>query len=183
MRRALAVLVAVLLGLTALVGCARTVDGEPVPVGAAGQSGSSDIDTDQFDKLLLECDVLPDAMIADVVAGGGFAERSFSGAICRWLVSGATDVVSVTFNWFEWGNVNLEKETAKKLGFQTENIKVASQSAFTQRSPDRPGVCGVTARAPSRGIFTWFVEPRSAPAGDPCEAPIKLMELLLQGGQ
>ncbi|OCW86286.1 DUF3558 domain-containing protein [Gordonia hongkongensis] len=183
MKRALIVIAAVLLGLTALAGCARTVDGEAVPLGAADQSGSSDIDTDQFDRLLLECDVLPDAMIADVVAGGGFAERSFSGAICRWLVSGTTDVVSVTFNWFEWGNVNVEKETAKKLGFQTENIKVASQSAFTQRSPDRSGVCGVTARAPSRGIFTWFVEPRSAPQGDPCEAPIKLMELLLQGGQ
>ncbi|WP_238421409.1 DUF3558 domain-containing protein [Gordonia sp. 'Campus'] len=183
MRRSLVVLAAVLLGLTALAGCARTVDGEPLPLGGADRSGTSDIDTDQFDKLLLECDVLPDAMIADVVAGGGFAERSFTGAICRWLVSGTADTVSVTFNWFEWGNVNVEKETAKKLGFQTENIKVASQSAFTQRSPDRPGVCGVTARAPSRGTFTWFVEPRSAPQGDPCAAPIKLMELLLQGGQ
>ncbi|MEO9327879.1 DUF3558 domain-containing protein [Gordonia aurantiaca] len=183
MRRAPALLTAIVVGLVVLAGCARTVDGEALPVGGAAQSGTSDIDTDQFDRLLLECEVLPDETIARVVAGGGFAEPSFSGAICRWLVAGATDVVSVTFNWFEWGSVNVEKETAKKLGFTTENIKVASQSAFTQRSPDRPGVCGVTARAPSRGIFTWFVEPRSTPPGDPCEAPIKLMELLLRGGQ
>ena len=182
MRRTLALLAAVVLGLAVFAGCARTVDGEPLPVGAAGQSGTSDVDTDQFDRLLLECEVLPDETIADVVAGGGFAEQSFSGAICRWLVSG-NDTVSVTFNWFEWGSINVEKETAKKLGFTTENIKIASQSAFTQRSPDRPGLCGVTARAPSRGVITWFVEPRSAPPGDPCAAPIKLMELLLRGGQ
>lgn len=183
MRRPLAVLFAVLLGLTVLSACGRNVDGEPLPVGAGDTSGSSDIDTDQFDKLLLECDVLPDATIAEVVAGGGFAERSFTGAICRWQVAGTTDVAGVTFNWFEWGSVNVEKETAKKLGYETENVKVASQSAFTQRSPDRPGVCGVTARAPSRGTFTWFVEPRGAAQGDPCTAPIKLMELLLRGGQ
>ena len=37
---------------------------------SADQSGSSDIDTDQFDRLLLECDVLPDAMIADIQMPG-----------------------------------------------------------------------------------------------------------------
>jgi hypothetical protein len=175
----LALLAVILLGATA---CARTIDGDPVAVGAADNEQEGAVDTDQYDKLLLECQILAPDRIAEVV-GGGVARGTFNGAICRWIVEGPA-IVGVTFNWFEWGSLNVEKETAKKLGYETENIKVASQAAFTQRDPDRPAMCGVTARAPSRGVYTWWVEPRTtATAADPCAAPIKLMELLLSGGQ
>ncbi|MED5802409.1 DUF3558 domain-containing protein [Gordonia sp. Z-3] len=181
MRRSLlAVLAAVLMSLGMATGC--SVDGTPVAVGAADDQQPGNVDTDQFDNLLLECSVLSPMQIADAV-GGTVARGTFNGAICRWIVEGTT-TAGVTFNWFEWGDPNVEKDTAKELGYQTENIKVASQAAFTQRDPDRPAVCGVTARAPSRGVFTWWVEPRtSAVPADPCAAPIKLMELLLSGGQ
>ncbi|MYR08643.1 DUF3558 domain-containing protein [Gordonia sp. SID5947] len=182
MKRVLMLIAALLLVLGLGTACARDIDGEPVAVGAADNEQEGHVDTDQYDKLLLECEVLSTAQIAQAV-GGSVARGTFNGAICRWLVEGATSA-SVTFNWFEWGDPNVEKETAKKLGYETENIKVASQAAFTQRDPKRPAVCGVTARAPSRGVFTWWVEPRTAAvAADPCAAPIKLMELLLSGGQ
>ncbi len=162
--------------------CARTVDGTAVAVGAADNQQEGHVDTDQFDNLLLECQVLAAPKIAEVV-GGTTARGTFNGAICRWIVEGAV-LANVTFNWFEWGNPTVEKDTAKQLGYETENIKIAGQTAFTQRDPKRPAVCGVTARAPSRGVYTWWVEPSgSAAPADPCAAPTKLMELLLTGGQ
>lgn len=177
----LLVLAAVVIALVS--SCARTVDGEALSVEAARSSGQQpgSVDTDQFDQLTLECEVLSTDQVAKAV-GGSAADAIFFGANCRWYVDGPV-AAYVTFNWFEWGNVNVEKDTDKKLGYTTENIKIASQSAFTATHPDRPGVCGVTTRAPSRGIYTFWVEPVGAAPGDPCAAPTKLMELLLNGGQ
>ncbi|EGD54323.1 DUF3558 domain-containing protein [Gordonia neofelifaecis] len=175
-RRGIAVIVAVLaVGIT-LAAC--TVDGEAVREGRAVGTDKGHVDTDQFDKLLAECEVLPSSTIAKAV-GGTTAESNFFGANCRWIVQ--PQQIDVTFNWFEWGDYNLEKETAQNLGFTTENISVQSQAAFTQRDPKRPQVCGVTAKSPAGGIFTWWVEPEAAQPGDPCAGPIKLMELILTG--
>lgn len=172
-------LAAVALAAT-LAGC--SVGGTAVPVGSGGGGNQQgNVNTDQFDKLTLECQMVPALQIAKIV-GGDSAQGTFNGAICRWIVGGAVSA-NVTFNWFEWGSLTAEKDTAKKLGYTTENVKVASQAAFTQRDPKRPAVCGVTTRAPSGGVYTWWVEPRGATASDPCTAPTKLMELLLHGGQ
>lgn len=157
---------------------ACTVDGQPVRADRAVGSDTGHVDTSKFDKLLAECEVLPASTIAQAV-GGTTAKSNFFGANCRWTVEPGP--IDVTFNWFEWGDYDLEKQTAKRLGFTTENIKVRSQSGFTQRDPKRPDVCGVTSKSQSGGIFTWWVEPSSPPQGDACAAPIKLMELILSG--
>ncbi len=169
----LALVLATLLGLSAC-----TVDGTAHPIGDnAGQPGA--VNTDRFDKLLLECDILSTTQIAKAV-GGSFASGNFNGAICRWTVSGTTSA-AVTFNWFEWGTMAVEQRTAKQLGYTTENIRIAdTYTAFTQRDPKRPTMCGVTSKAPSRGVYTWWVESRVT-VGDPCAAPIKLMTLVLRG--
>lgn len=162
-----------LLGATA---CTVTTDGTAKRVGAeGGQSGH--VDTSQFEGLLTECQILSERQIAEAV-GGTFADRAFNGAICRWVVSGGT-TIDVTLAWYEWGDFNLEKRTAQRLGFTTENIQVHSLAAFTQRDPARPGVCGVTGKSPGRGTITWWVEPQAAPPGDPCQGAIKLMEMVL----
>lgn len=180
-RPRLVLFAALLLVAGLLAGCARTIDGEAVAVGAADNQQDGNVDTDQFDNLTLECQVVSAPQIAKIVGGTG-AQGTFNGAICRWIVDGPV-TANVTFNWFEWGDLTVEKDTAKRFGYTTENIKVASQTAFTQRDPKRPAVCGVTTRAPSRGVYTWWVEPAGAAPADPCAAPIKLMELLLNGGQ
>ncbi|GAA3951849.1 DUF3558 domain-containing protein [Gordonia caeni] len=170
---AAAAAVAVLLGATA---CTMTTDGTAKRVGAeGGQTGN--VDTSQFEGLLTECQILTERQIAEAV-GGTFADRAFNGAICRWVVGGGT-IIDVTLAWYEWGDFNLEKRTAQRLGFTTENIQVHSLAAFTQRDPARPGVCGVTGKSPGRGTITWWVEPHSAPPGDPCQGAIKLMEMVL----
>lgn len=173
-------LTAFLLLIGVLTGC--TVDGQAVSSEQANADQSGNVDTDRFDKLTLECQVLSTAQIAKAV-GGTLARGTFNGAICRWIVDGAV-AANVTFNWFEWGDFSVEKDAAKRLGYTTENVRIVSQAAFTQRDPKRPAVCGVTSRAPTRGVYTFWVEPiGGAAAADPCVAPTKLMELLLNGGQ
>lgn len=136
-----------------------------------------DVDTSQFEGLLTECQIVPETQIAKAV-GGGYAEPDFNGAICRWVVT-SPGVTDVTLAWYEWGDFNLEKRTAQRLGFETENIQVNSVAAFTMRDPARPAVCGVTAKSPGRGTLTWWAEPKSAPPGDPCAGPIALMEMVI----
>ena len=184
MRRVRRVVVPLLVALAVLVGALSgcTVDGQAVSSEQANADQPGNVDTDRFDKLTLECQVLSTAQIAKAV-GGTSARGTFNGAICRWIVDGPV-AANVTFNWFEWGDFNVEKDTAKRLGYTTETVRIVSQAAFTQRDPKRPGVCGVTSRAPTRGVYTFWVEPiGGAAAADPCAAPTKLMELLLNGGQ
>lgn len=177
MRRAVA---AAALAVVAGVGVgACTVDGTPVREGRDTGTDTGHVDTSKIEGLLTECGILLDDQVADAV-GGGAAIGSFNGANCRWTVVGA-GTIDVMFNWFEWGSYNLEKDTAKRLDFTTENVQVRSQAAFTARDPKRPGVCGVTAKAPGGGIYTWWVEPSGEPKGDACDAPKKLMELILSG--
>lgn len=176
-RGAVAATAVAVAAMTGLGAC--SVDGTPVRQGRDVGSDTGNVDTDKFEKLLAECEILPGKQIAEAV-GGTVADPSFFGANCRWNVLTPTSV-EVMFNWFEWGSYNHEKDTAKRLGFTTENIKVRSQAAFTARDPKRPSVCGVTAKAPSGGVYTWWVEPAGAANGDACDAPIKLMELILSG--
>jgi len=182
-RRGVAPLVmAVLAAVALLTGCTRAVDGDATAIGGGNGTADGNVDTDDYKRLLYECEIIAPESIANAV-GGTLAEPSFFGAICRWTVNGPV-VTEVTFNWFEWGDIEVEKSTAKELGYTTENVKVASVTAFTQVNPARPAACGITARAPGGGVYTWFVEPRSTtPIGDPCAAPTKLMEILLGGGQ
>lgn len=183
-RRTVAVMIAVL-GVCLLVftGCSRSVDGTAVPLGGGSGTDPGSVDTDKYDGLTLECTRLLSLDQIATTVGGTTAESTFNGAICRWVVTGVV-VTGVTFNWFETGTVSVEKETAKKLGYETENVRIASTAAFTQRDPRRPAACGVTANSPARGVYTWWVEPRTtAAAADPCAAPTKLMELVLTGGQ
>ncbi len=170
---AAAVIPVLLLG----AGCARGGGdgGSGGRVTAGPQKG--DVDTSQFEGLLTECQIVPEADIARAV-GGGYADRGFNGAICRWVVT-SPGVIDVTLAWYEWGDFNLEKRTAQRLGFETENIQVNSVAAFTMRDPARPAVCGVTAKSPGRGTITWWAEPKSEPVGDPCAGPIKLMEMVI----
>lgn len=173
--RGLAGAAGALLLLGAGTACTVEVDGQAQRVGAeGGQSGN--VDTSQFEGLLTECQILAAPDIAETV-GGSVAERGFNGAICRWVVLGGV-TTDVTLAWYEWGDFNLEKQTAQRLGFVTENIQVSSLAGFTQRDPARPQVCGATAKSPGRGTLTWWVEPHAS-SGDACATAIKLMELVL----
>lgn len=164
------VAVAAIVGLS---GC--SIPGRTQPKGAPDSQEPGHVNTDQFDKLTLECQILSPQQIGKAM--GGYAPSpGFNGAICRWTLPGPT---TVTFNWFEWGNVAAEQRTAKKMGYETENIKINGSSAVQQTKPGR-SICGVTAKAPSRGVYTWFVESPGQTPVDPCTGAKKLMEMVLK---
>lgn len=157
-------------GLVA-AGCARTVDGTAVPVGAGGGPSA------EFAKLLTECDAVSDEKIAETV-GAEAIYRGFFGAICRWEAEGPTGVVKVTFNWFESGSLDTERITAEDLGYEVAGTTVEGRRALSMRRPGDPLSCGVTAGAATTGIFGWWVQ-YTTPGPDPCEAASTLARLTL----
>ena len=77
-RRRLALTIVALAVVLGMVGC--TVDGKPYPEGVAQPKGH--VDTDRFDKLTLECQILSPSQIGKAV-GGGAGARSTGGPARR----------------------------------------------------------------------------------------------------
>lgn len=133
---------AAVVGLLVLSGCGATVDGTPVPEGATAPGSSS-----EYAALLTECDVVDREQIVEAV-GGGAIERGFFGAICRWSVAGPAGPVRVTFDWFETGSLDVERETAQRLGYAVEDVSVAGRCSRGSRTI--PARAGSPPAAPSR---------------------------------
>lgn len=172
MRRS-AIPAAAVVGVLALSGCGATVDGTPVPEGATAPGASS-----EYAALLTECDAVDSEHIAEAV-GGGPIERGFFGAICRWTVAGPAGPVRVTFNWFETGALDVEREASQRLGYEVEDASVDGRRAVLSRQPQDPGSCGISTGSPVSGVIGWWVQYRGAGHPDPCEAAATLAKLTL----
>ena len=160
-------------GVLLLAGCSTTVPGTP-----KAESFDSSADS-EFTNLLTECDAVADDRIADTV-GGDAIERGFFGAICRWDVAGPNGIVKVTFNWFENGSLDAERDASQQMMYTTSDITVQGRKAIRQQPPDDPASCGVTAGSPDSGVVGWWVQylPGSGHP-DPCEAATTLMDLTI----
>ncbi|QCQ92241.1 DUF3558 domain-containing protein [Rhodococcus sp. SGAir0479] len=154
-----------------LAGCGATVPGTPMPAGASGAGGD-------YVGLLTECEAVAAERIADAV-GGGAIERGFFGAVCRWSVDGPAGPVRVTFDWFESGSLDVERETARRLGYAPEDVVVDGRRAVLVRQPHDPGSCGVAVGAPAGGVVGWWAQYRAPGHPDPCEAAVTLAKLTL----
>jgi hypothetical protein len=159
-----------------LAGCGTSVTGSPLPEGAAS---SDDGGSPQFDKLLRECDAVPNDKIAETLHGAGI-DQYFFGAVCMWTVSSAAGSIDVTFGWFENNSLQRERSVADGLGYQVETTSIAGTSAFSARRPGDSAACGITAAY--SGVITWWVQQRSG-TGDPCDGARTLAELTLQRNQ
>lgn len=158
-------------GVVLLAGCSTTVHGTPK---AESFDSSSD---SEFTNLLTECDAVSDERIAETVGGDAIA-RGFFGAICRWDVAGPNGIVKVTFNWFENGSLDVEREANEKMMYAVEDITVQGRKAIRLQPPNDLASCGVTAGSPDSGVVGWWVQylPGSGNP-DPCEAATTLMDL------
>ncbi|OZD58785.1 hypothetical protein CH263_23245 [Rhodococcus sp. 06-1059B-a] len=156
-----------------LAGCSTTVQGTATP-----ETFDSGGDT-EFRDLLTECDAVADDRIAATVGGDAIA-RGFFGAICRWDVAGPNGIVKVTFNWFENGSLDAEREANEKMMYLVQDITVQGRKAIRTQPPNDPTSCGVTAGSPDSGVVGWWVQylPGSG-APDPCEAATTLMDLTI----
>lgn len=156
-----------------LAGCSSTVQGTP-----KAESFDSSADT-EFTNLLTECDAVADDRIAETVGGDAIA-RGFFGAICRWDVAGPNGMVKVTFNWFENGSLDAERDANEKMMYTTSDIVVQGRKAIRVQPPNDPASCGVTAGSPDSGVVGWWVQylPGSGNP-DPCDAATTLMDLTI----
>ena len=163
----------VALGVVLLAGCSTTVQGTPT-----AQQFDSGTDS-AFTDLLTECDAVADDRITETV-GGDAIQRGFFGAICRWDVAGPNGIVKVTFNWFENGSLDAERDANEKMMYSVEDITVQGRKAIRSQPPNDPGSCGVTAGSPDSGVVGWWVQylPGSG-SPDPCEAATTLMDLTI----
>lgn len=168
----IAAAVALLSVAVTTAGCGRSIEGQPIPAGAGAGGASS-----EFTDLLTECDAVAEEKIAETV-GADSVYRGFFGAICRWEGEGPAGVVKVTFNWFESGSLDREREAGEELGYSVENTTVEGRRALQLRRPNDPLSCGVTAGDSTTGIFGWWVQYASSGA-DPCEAAATLARLTL----
>lgn len=173
LRRIIVSVVALGVALLMVAGCARSIEGRAVPQGAGGGPGLSA----EFTKLLTECDAVADDKIAETV-GAAAVYRGFFGAICRWEGDSPAGVVKVTFNWFETGSLDHERNAGEELGYSVENTTVEGRRALQMRRPNDPLSCGVSAGAATTGIFGWWVQYATGGA-DPCEAAATLARLTL----
>nr|WP_232320245.1 DUF3558 domain-containing protein [Rhodococcus sp. WMMA185] len=153
-----------------IAGCGSSIQGSP-----RAEGESSPGDNEQFTALLEECSAVTEGQIAQTV-GADAIERGFFGAICRWDTIGSNGPAKVTFNWFETGSLDTEKETGEKLGYAVESSTVQGNRSLVMRPPDDPGSCGVTVGSPSGGVVGWWVQ-FTAAAADPCDAASTLAEL------
>ncbi|MFC9552663.1 DUF3558 domain-containing protein [Rhodococcus sp. NPDC056960] len=169
-------LAAALASAMLLAGCGTSVTGTALPEGA---SASGDGGSPQFDKLLRECDAVPNDKIAETLGGDGI-DQYFYGAVCMWTVSSAAGSIDVTFGWFENNSLQRERGVAEQLGYQVEATTIAGTSAFSARRPGDSATCGITAAY--SGVITWWVQQRSG-TGDPCVGARTLAELTLQRNQ
>jgi len=163
---------AVVLSALVTAGCGRSIEGRPIPAGNGAGGASS-----EFADLLTECDAVTEQKIAETV-GVDSVYRGFFGAICRWEGDGPAGVVKVTFNWFETGSLDREREAGEELGYSVEGTTVEGRRALQMRRPNDASSCGVTAGDSTTGIFGWWVQYTSSGA-DPCEAAATLARLTL----
>ncbi len=171
-RRAAEATAAIVSVVGLIAGCGSSIDGSPRPEGASVTG-----DTERFTALLEECDAVTDEQIAESVAADAI-ERGFFGAICRWDAVGANGPVKITFNWFETGSLDTEKETGEELGYKVESSTIQGRRAVVMRPPEDPGACGVSVGSPSSGVVGWWVQ-FTAAAADPCKAASTLADLTL----
>jgi hypothetical protein len=160
-------------GVVVLAGCSATVQGTP-----KAESFDSSADS-EFTNLLTECDAVADDRIAETVGGDAIA-RGFFGAICRWDVAGPNGIVKVTFDWFENGSLDAEREANEQMMYSVEDIVVQGRKAIRLQPPNDPDSCGVTAGSPDSGVVGWWVQylPGS-PHPDACDAATTLMDLTI----
>lgn len=166
----------VVLVLSVLTGCSRSVAGTPVKAGAGDVPPNSN-SQQQYPNLLKECEVLTTDILAKTVGADPLdIQSTFVGAICRWQAANPAGLIDITRFWFEQGSLDNERKVAEGLKYQIENRSIAGVRSIVMRPNDPNGSCGVASDA--AGVVGWWVNPQ-APGIDACQQAIKLMELTL----
>lgn len=121
-----------------------------------------------------QCGLLLDDTIKTTLAANGIV-RSYSGAVCQYVLQRKTGLVDVVFSWFESGTLDRERTLAKARGVQITDVDVERQPAYLAKAG--AAACSATAAAGS-GVLTWWVQYRPQ-SDDPCQGAERLLAATL----
>lgn len=134
------------------------------------------------------CGLLLDGSVQETLAADHVV-RPYSGAVCQYVLTretgsdtgaGASQIIDVTFSWFESGSLERERELASERGATITDTDVERHDAFLARRDTTGAGCAATAAA-GTGVLSWWVQLRGkSSGGDPCQDAEKLLSATLR---
>lgn len=177
--RGVALAVVVVPTLVTAVGCARTVSGtphrvaRPINVSAHGYGYTND-----------RCGMVMDITV-EQLAGADNLIRTYSGAVCQFILTRQATVIDVNYSWFEAGTLDRERSVAQATNAQITDIEVERHKGFLARRSVTGSACSATA-ATNPGVASWWVQVRGngrvEPGLDPCDVAQRLLGKTLSSG-
>jgi hypothetical protein len=168
-------LVVVAMGVSALMavgGCAHSVRGDTQPVTHSevplerGYGYGDD-----------RCGLLLDNSIKELF-GAEKLVRSYSGAVCQYVLTRQGTFIDVTYLWFETGSLDRERAVAEANGAQISDVEVDRREAFLARRSVIGMGCSATAST-DPGVASWWVQIRGDAPLDPCQQARSLLSKTL----
>lgn len=152
-----------------VAGCTQTVGGD------AHRAGREVSDPRRSYGYVDErCGLLLDSTVQEVLRADDVV-RSYSGAVCQYVLLRQSDTLDVTYSWFEAGSFDRERALAGERGAQITDIVVEGHAAFLARRAITGASCSATAAA-GTGVASWWVQLRGQKGGpDPCGDAQKLL--------
>lgn len=173
MRAAALICTAVTVAVVA-VGCTQTVSGD------AERTRPDEPDSDRSYGYLDErCGLLQDETVQQLL-DADTVTRSYSGAVCQYVLSTRGGLIDVVYTWFESGTLDRERNLADSRGATVTETVIGRRPAFFAQRPDNPAACAATAAAGS-GVLSWWVQYRPAAGEDVCGTAEVLLSATLSG--
>jgi hypothetical protein len=122
--------------------------------------------------------LLVDSSIQQTI-GADYIVRPYSGAVCQYVLARGSQIVDVTFSWYETGSLDRERALAGERGATITDKVVERHQAFLARRDTTGTACSATAAA-GTGVLSWWVQFRDQRGGDPCQDAEKLLTATLQ---
>ena len=165
-----------------VAGCSSTVSG----TARRAQPGVPD-PTRSYGYVDDRCGLLLDGSVQETLSADHVV-RPYSGAVCQYVLTrgntgtgaGASQMIDVTFSWFESGTLARERELATERGATITDTDVERHDAFLARRDTTGAGCAATAAA-GTGVLSWWVQFRGkSSGGDPCQDAEKLLSATLR---
>jgi Protein of unknown function (DUF3558) len=168
-RRGLTCAVAVFSTLVTAAGCSHAVTGsahravEHDDAAARGYGYTDD-----------RCGLLGDSSVQEIV-GADNVFRTYSGAVCQYLLTRQSTTVDVTYSWFRTGSLDRERALAQSNSAQITDVEVERRQAFLARRSVTGNACSATAGT-NPGVASWWVQIRGDAGLDVADGRLRAIE-------
>jgi hypothetical protein len=158
--------------LMTVAGCSRTVTGT-----AQRATQTPDISARGYGYANDSCGRLLDSTVQQL-AGAEELVRTYSGAVCQYILMRQGHFIDLNYAWFEVGTLDRERSVAQADKAQVTEIEVERHNGFLARRTVTGSACAATA-ATTPGVASWWVQVRGDGRNetgiDPCELAQRLL--------